>query len=174
MIKVVSRCAAGLLAAALIASCADGATAPFEPEPQHATVSVAGLVECPSNVTRSVSGTLGLLGGTLELDGTRITLPPLAVLVPTRFTLTLPASNYMEVQIRAGNAEHFQFALPATVVIDYSRCTRTDIDDEPLSVWHIDTLTKALLDVMGGVTDDKTARRVTFQTDHLSGFSIAQ
>ena len=162
-----------LIAAVLMAACADGPAAPFEPEPQYASVTGTGLVECPSAVSRSVSGTLGVLGGTLELDGTRITLPPLAVLRPTRFTLTLPASDYMEVQVRAGDAEHFRFTLPATIVIDYSRCTRSDIDKAPLSVWHIDTVTKALLDIMGGA-DDKTARTVTFQTDHLSGFSIAQ
>jgi hypothetical protein len=173
MADILKRGRAALIAAVLVAGCADGPTAPFEPVPQYTAAAGAALIECPSAVGRSVSGTLGPLGGTLELDGTRISLPPLAVLRSTEFTLTLPASNYMEVQIRAGTAEHFRFTLPATIVIDYARCTRSDIDKAPLGVWHIDPITKALLDVMGGA-DDKTSRTVTFQTDHLSGFSIAQ
>lgn len=167
------RYSPALIAAFLVAGCADGPAAPFELQPQAAVTAGALLVECPTDIARSASRTLGLLGGTLEVDGTRITIPAFAVLLPTEFTLTLPASNYMEVDIRAGGAEHFTFEAPVSVAIDYSRCTRSNIDKAALSVWHIDTQTKALLENMGGV-DDKQARTVTFQTDHLSGFSIAQ
>ena len=171
--NVVKSCTAGILAAVLLAGCADTPTAPVDVLPQHSVTTGAVLVECPTDVTRSTSGTLGILGGTLELDGTRITIPAFALLLPTQFTLTLPASNYMEVEIRAGSAEHFEFEAPVTIAIDYSRCSRSNIDKAPLSAWHIDTETKALLENMGG-TDNKTARTVTFDTDHLSGFSIAQ
>lgn len=173
MIKVMKRCAASLLAGIFVAGCADGPATPLEFQPQHAVSTGAVLVECPSDVARSTTGTIGPLGGALELDGTRITIPALALLLPTEFRLTLPASKYMEVEVRAGGAEHFSFEVPVSIAIDYSRCSRSNIDKEPLRAWHIDTQTKALLEDMGGV-DDKTARTVTFQTDHLSGFSIAQ
>ena len=173
MIKVIKRCAASLLAAAFIAGCADGPATPFEFQPQHSVTTGSVLVECPSDVTRSTSGTIGPLGGSLELGGTRITIPASAVLLPTEFSLTLPASNYMEIDVRAAGTEHFSFEVPVEVVIDYSRCTRSNIDKAPLSAWHIDTETKALLENMNG-EDNKTARTVTFQTDHFSGFSIAQ
>jgi hypothetical protein len=88
-------------------------------------------------------------------------------------TLTVPPSKYVEIEVRVNGLPHFQFAQPVTVVLDYSRCTRSDIDRAPLSVWNIDPLTKALLEDMGGV-DDKSARTVTFTTDHFSGYAIAQ
>jgi hypothetical protein len=42
-----------------------------------------------------------------------------------------------------------------------------------LTVWHINPQTKQLLTNMGGV-NDAGLRRITFTTDHLSGYAIAQ
>ena len=133
----------------------------------------ATLIECPSNTTKSVQGELGPLGGTLSLDGSSITLPAGAVLVPTTLTLTLPASNYMELHITANGGQHFQFEAPVTIAINYSRCTRSNINKNKLSAWYIDATTKALLQYMGG-DDSKSTRTVTFGTDHLSAYSIAE
>lgn len=141
--------------------------------PAQASTYGATLIECPTDVARSVTSTIGPLGGSVELDGTRITLPTGAVLLPTPITLTIPASNYMEVDIRADGAEHFQFEAPVTVAVSYARCTRSNINRNPLTVWYIDGATKTLLENMNG-TDDKAARTVTFITDHLSGYGIAE
>lgn len=78
----------------------------------------------------------------------------------------------MEVDITADGSAHFSFRSPVTVSVSYARCTRSDIDKAPLTVWYIDAATKALLQNMGG-TDDKVARTVTFITDHLSGYAVA-
>jgi hypothetical protein len=167
-----ARFAAAVLLFAL-AACADAPIA--EPDPIHARQAKLGaqLVECPVSVTRSTSGLIGPLGGSLTLDGHSITFPEGAVVVPTTFTLAAPAGNYMELDIRANGAEHFEFETPVTVTISYARCTRADIDKAPLSVWYIDSTTKHLLENMGG-TDNKVARTVTFGTGHLSSYSIAQ
>jgi hypothetical protein len=130
------------------------------------------LVACPVDSTVQASAVITPLGGIVSAGGTSITVPAGAVLVPTTISVTVPASKYMEVDITANGAEHFTFQVPVTVSVGYSRCSRSNIDKSALSVWHIDTATKALLQNMGG-TDDKTARTVTFSTDHLSGYAIA-
>lgn len=165
---------AGMLAPLLIATACGEPTAPPMGSERQASLlfTSGGLVECPTNVTRSASAIVSPLGGQVAIDGTSISIPAGAVLSPTPITVTLPASKYMEVEITAGESEHFLFLVPATVTIDYSRCTRSDIDKQPLSVWYIDRLTKGLLEVLGG-TDDKAARTVTFGTGHLSSYAIA-
>lgn len=160
---------------ALFAGCAEqsnGGELPLEPADFDLAFTSATLVECPVNETRSVTDTVGILGGTVELDGHAITLPTGAVAVPTVLTLTAPAGQYVELDIHANDSETFQFEEPVSIRISYDRCTRSNVDKDPLTAWHIDEETKALLNHMGG-TDDKTARTVTFGTDHLSGFAIA-
>ena len=46
------------------------------------------------------------------------------------------------------------------------------VDAAPLTVWYIDSETKAPLENMGGV-DEKLTRTITFVTSHLSEYAIA-
>ena len=130
------------------------------------------LVECPSNETTTTSAVVGLLGGAINLGGTSITIPAGALTAPTLLQVTVPASRYMEIDVTAVGFTSFLFQQPVSVTIDYSRCTRSDIDQKTLHVWHIDPVTKELLEDMGG-TDDKASRRITFTTGHLSGYAVA-
>jgi hypothetical protein len=152
-----------------VAACSEPGRSPVEP--QFSTIAPS-IVECPTSVTHTTSSLIGPLGGVLNLDGSSVTIPLGAVLVPTTFTLTIPAGNYMEIDVSAAGVDHYTFQQPVTMTIDYSRCTRANIDKDPLSIWYIDTSTHQLLQDMGG-TDDKVARRVTFGTPHLSGYVIA-
>lgn len=161
---------AALLAAAV--ACA--------PEPTVTSVHVSGagavasptILECPTNTTVQGSGLVTPLGGVVAAGGTVITVPAGAVLAPTTLVVTIPASNYMEVDISAQGASHFQFEMPVTITLSYARCSRSNIDKGPLSAWYINSATKALLTNMGA-SDDKSARTVTFTTDHLSGYAVA-
>ncbi|HEY2378467.1 MAG TPA: hypothetical protein VGH98_20980 [Gemmatimonadaceae bacterium] len=130
------------------------------------------LVECPTNQTTSTTGLLDLLGGSVNLGVTGITIPAGVLTVPTLFQVTVPASNYMEIDVSAVGFQSFLFQQPVTITIDYSRCNRNDINQETLHVYHIDPVTKQLLEDMGGV-DDKLSRRITFTTSHLSGYAVA-
>ena len=130
------------------------------------------LVECPANETATTSAVVGLLGGVIQLGGTSITIPSGALTAPTLLQVTIPASRYMEIDVTAVGFTSFLFQQPVSVTIDYSRCARSDVDQQTLHVWHIDPVTKQLLDDMGG-TDDKTSRRITFSTGHLSGYAVA-
>ena len=134
--------------------------------------STPSLLECPTNQTLTTTTLVGLLGGTVQLGATSVTIPSGALTAPTLIQLTIPASRYMEIDVSAVGFASFVFQQPVTVTIDYSRCTRSNIDQETLQVWHIDTTTKQLLENMGG-TDDKTSQSITFTTGHLSGYAVA-
>ena len=158
-------------ALAVAAGCGDGgATAPAPRASQ--TSGDPQMLECPTSQSRTASGIVGPLGGTVEADGLSISVPLGAVLLPTQLTLTVPASNYVEVDITANGANHFEFLKPVSVTVSYARCTRSDIEDDVLSVWYIDGESRAFLEHMGGV-DDKVARTVTFSTGHLSSYVVA-
>jgi hypothetical protein len=131
------------------------------------------LVECPTSVIRTSTTTVDVLGGTVSIDGSSVAIPPGAVSQPTVILLTIPTSNFMEIEVRANGLETFTFQRDVSITIGYSRCTNPDIDRTPLQAWRINTSTKSLLENMRG-TDNKQARTVTFSTGHLSGYAIAQ
>lgn len=169
-----ARLLALVLTAAAVAACAD-ANDPTALAPDAPSLASSGpvLVECPVDYTISTSGRLGAIGGAIGLEKHQLAVPALAITSPNDFTVAAPSSNYMELAVNAEGHSGFNFKRPVQITIDYSRCSRSNIDKAPLSVWHIDGDTKALLENMGGV-DDKQSRTVTFTTDHLSHFSIAQ
>lgn len=168
----------GVILAVLLAlgACHDGKslTAPMPLDGAAATASTLQapkLASCPTTETHSAQRTIGMSGGSVSAGGTTIHIPAGAVLLPTTFEVTVPASSYMEVAVTAQGHAHYQFLLPVTIEIDYSRCDST-IAEATLSVFHIDEVLKTLLEQMLGV-DDKTRHRFTFNTDHLSGYAIA-
>ena len=130
------------------------------------------LMQCPTNETQTASGLVSPLGGSVSVGGTTIAIPAGALLASANVTVTVPASNYLEVDVSIDGVPHFLFELPVTITVSYDRCSRANIDKAPLSVWYIDSDTHALLEQMGGI-DDKVARTVTFLTGHLSGYAVA-
>lgn len=130
------------------------------------------LIQCPTEVTQTVTSRIGPAGGVLAIGNTTVVIPLGAVLFPEDFTLTVPASRYAEIRVRTGTAEHYVFQTPVSMTIDYSRCASPALDREALSVWNIDPDTKALLAPMVSV-DEKLTHTVTFTTIHLSGYAVA-
>lgn len=167
--------ALALLPFLTIGACTDAPAGadPLAPDAALLASSGPALVECPTSTSEATTATLGTLGGSISLGGHRMTLPSLAVLLPTEFRLAAPASRFMELDITANGADSFDFAKTVTITIDYSRCTRSDIDGGALTVWQIDPVTKELIEPMGGY-DDKISRTITFTTDHLSTYSLAR
>ena len=169
---LMTRSGLALVLAAALAACSDPHAADGPYDPQLSVSSNPTLIECPSDESHSASGTVNPLGGSVALGGHRVTLPLGAVLLPTTIEIRDPASQFMMLDLRAGGQEHFQFRVPIQVTIDYSRCSRSNIDKAPLTVWLIDPATGTLLQNMGGV-DDKGNRTITFETDHFSGYALA-
>jgi hypothetical protein len=178
------RSVGSVLAAALLilgASCSDAPTAPAAPSPADSSSKLLGLplfgssprlLSCPTDQTTSTTGLIGALGGTLSLGGTSVTIPGGALLDDTSVELTIPAGQYMEVDLSVNNGQHISFLQPIVVTIDYSRCNRWSTLFKLLTVWNIDQDTKALLENMGGI-DNKLTQSITFTTPHFSGFAIA-
>ena len=164
--------------AAVFTACSEPGTAPASAPAASIfpdELRKSSLVECPTDVTETTTAVLvgGALGEVI-LGGNRIIVPADALPVGLWVvTLTAPASKYVEIEATVNGLPGFTFSAPIEVVIDYSRCTRSNIDREPLRVWYIDSVTKQFLADMGGV-DDKDARKITFTTDHFSGYAVAQ
>ena len=130
------------------------------------------ILECPTNQTTTASAVVGSLGGIVQVGATSISIPAGAISLPTLIQVTVPASNYMEIDVSAVGFDSFVFQQPVSITIDYSRCNRSNIDQTTLHVWHIDPATHDLLEDMGGV-DDKVAQHISFSTGHLSGYAVA-
>lgn len=128
---------------------------------------------CPSDEAVSDQAVIGPDGGMINVRGTSITIPAGAVSEETLFEVILPASPYMETEIHAVGTEHFFFAQPATITINYSRCAADAVPEtaRPQGA-YIDSNSKKILELMGGEVD-RAARKVTFSTGHLSGYVVA-
>jgi len=155
-----------ILAMAVLGSCRDGFGPPPGPDTQ------ATLLSCPSSQTQATSLAIGTAGGTVALGGTSVNIPLGALTGTTTVELTIPAGQYMEVDLTVNGGQHIDFLQPVVVTIDYSRCSRSDTFLRALSVWNIDPATKALIENMGGV-DNKLTQSITFTTPHFSGFAVA-
>jgi len=132
----------------------------------------ASLLQCPIAQSLTTSALISTLGGSVSVGGTSVRIPAGALAAATTITVIVPASQNMEIEVRANDLLSFLFQQPVTITIDYSRCSSAEASKAPLSVWHIDTQTKQLLENMGGV-DDKTRHSITFTTGHLSGYAVA-
>jgi hypothetical protein len=141
--------------------------------PDTTGISQRRLIECPTAQTATRTSLVGVLGGTVAVAGTSISLPAGSVLASTLIRVTVPASTYMEVDVTADDLLTFLFLKRVTITIDYSRCPASVTQGKTLTVWHINTQTKALLENMHGV-NDPVQRKISFTTDHLSGYAIAQ
>lgn len=163
-------------AAAVFVACAApeivGPAADDATQIRAAEGSPAILVECPTSQSFTESALVTPLGGVVSVAGMAISIPAGALLSDAIVTVTVPASRYVEVDISVAGAEHFLFALPVTVTLSYARCTRNDVNLAQLSAWYIDSRTKQPLEKMPSV-DNKLLRTVTFTTDHLSGYAVA-
>lgn len=162
-----------ILAMALLGSCTDAHRAsPLGPAaaPAASTSADAPLLACPNTSVRSASAVIGPLGGSVSVAGHKLAVPAGAVPVPTSFSITVPASQLLEVQIRAGEAEHYQFLLPVSLTLSYARCGPETVEGKRLQIVYIDAF-DSVLQLLGG-SDDRVSRAVTTWTDHLSDYAM--
>jgi hypothetical protein len=157
--------------AANVSSGATGSLLPWPGKPRPDVTGVT-LIACPTATAQSVTSRIGPAGGLLTIGNTSVVIPIGAVLFPQDFTLTIPASQYAEIRVRAGSAEHYLFQYPVAMTIDYSRCATPALDQHALSVWNVDEDSHALLEQMVGV-DLKLTHTIVFTTIHLSGYAVA-
>jgi hypothetical protein len=172
--KSIRPAGAALLGAALFVIACQEPTS-LDRRAAHANftrTSPAELLECPLPVAHVGMASVGPSGGTVTAGGSSISIPSGALLAPTMIRLAVSQTEVVQVDITAGDAEHFEFESPVSITIDYSRCPESSTAGEVLGAWYVDGATQALLEPMSS-TDDKVARTVEFETDHLSSYAVA-
>jgi hypothetical protein len=179
-----TRLRAGFLAGVVVflAACSD---APTAVAPAAATPAVnaavaapfartasasAALLACPSATADSARAVIGPRGGYVGVGGSALVVPRGAVAKPTAFTFVVPASPVVQVEIHAAGVEHYEFARPVAVSVSYARCG-ANLPSAPLGAWWVESSTLERLGVMAAI-DDRRHSRVTFITDHLSGYAV--
>jgi hypothetical protein len=172
---------APLSAAALVilAACGEAPTRPaasvsrsVSPASLAANASGASsLLACGIATPATQSAVIGPKGGSIVVAGASLVIPGGAVSEATTFTVTVPASPYVEVDVRANGYEHFQFDHPVFISLDYSRCSDAAIGTQALRAAWIDTQSRDLLDIMNAV-DVRKDKQVRLLTDHLSGYIL--
>ena len=170
-----------LAAGALVLTLARCAEPPVAPSPAAApslstmeTLASGGeaLLSCPVQAPRDFSFTLDSRGGRVSRAGVVVEVPAGAISGRQAFVLTLPRSPYLELDLAAVGRDHYTFARPISVAVNYARCGSVDLSSPALSVWNIDSESKTMLERMSG-TDDRKGKWITFYTDHLSGYAVA-
>ena len=168
----------------VMAACADAPTAArptASPVAANASVaaplavvapSTGSMLACPSTIADSATAVIGPRGGIVGVSGSALVVPAGAVHKPTAFTFVVPASPYVEVEVHPAQGGHYQFAHPVAITVSYARCTPAQLPATSMGAWWVDTNTLEQLGVMAGI-DDRQHRRLTFLTDHLSGYLVA-
>ena len=129
-------------------------------------------ISCPTQDSYSSTAEVGVLGGILSAGGMTVSIPAGALLGTQTVTLSVPASNNVEIDVSVAGAEHFVFEQPIVVTISYARCNATSLNLTPITAWYFNTETGELIEPMISV-DNKLLRTVTFTTGHLSGYILA-
>ncbi|HYD53430.1 MAG TPA: hypothetical protein VEA99_12410 [Gemmatimonadaceae bacterium] len=129
----------------------------------------ATLLSCPSSTALVEHGIIDERGGVLHAAGHALIVPRGALRKATRFTLEVPASPYLEVDISADGRKDFKFKSNVLLRLSYARCATPP--DAQLVGWWIDG-TRRKLGEMPTVVDP-FSQSVWITTDHLSGYAIA-
>ena len=156
---------------ALLAACGETGPLAVGDAPSRSISGSPTPLVCAAAPAAATTESVGVLGGSVELNGHALSLPAGAVEALTPFSINVPASDRVEVQVRAGLAEHFSFLLPVTLTLDYSRCTEEELAGKTLRIYYWDRETGQYLEDMGG-DDDRQNRRIRASTDHLSDYVV--
>jgi hypothetical protein len=145
----------------VLARCAGPDSTPTVPyTPSFSEAAAQPLLVCPERAEKSRSKVIGPAGGRIEVRNMAIEIPVGAVRKPTEFTMTVPRSALLEVEIVATGHEDYRFKRPVTITLDYSRCG------------NIESSHKTRLQWMPG-SDNRRARQYSFPTNHLSSYALA-
>jgi hypothetical protein len=108
---------------------------------------------------------------TVNLQGHQLKIPPGAAPVGTEITLSVPASERVEVHVQANGQEHFQFDAPVELTISYARCRDEDLPAGDIHIFRLTDDGSDIQEDLGG-KDDRRGKKVSTDLDHLSGYLI--
>jgi hypothetical protein len=130
------------------------------------------LLQCERSNAVSTRGIIGPKGGSISLDGHRLVVPPGAVHRHVRFTMSVPASREVIVDVSADGRSHFTFARPAILTISYARCSGQPLEPAKLRVWFVHEQSHRFLQEMSADADEN-AHTLSFAIRHLSTYAVA-
>jgi hypothetical protein len=134
--------------------------------------SVQGLAVCQTSTATHSSGVIGPRGGSLSLEGHRLTVPRGALTEARRFTITKPAGRYLRLEVEAWGSEHYRFKAPVQITISYAECPRQHRLDRDATAWYLPEDGRGSPEAMGGVVD-ASRQSITFKTTHLSTYAVS-
>jgi hypothetical protein len=113
------------------------------------------------------SGTVGILGGQIQIGPHSLNVPPLAVLTPVNITAqTIPGDTIAVIFGPQGQ----KFLLPPTLSLDYGHCQNKPT--APLAIDLLDNLLATVLDLLPSL--DKGNGKVTAPIWHFSVYAAAE
>jgi hypothetical protein len=154
--------------AAVAVGCGDGGDAGASAGPEASLLGGSGLVSCASLPADSLSATVGVEGGVLQVGPHALSIPSGALAGPVPITAVVRSEPVNRVEFQPTGLE---FRAPVTLSLDYANCGELAGLIPKRIVWVDD----ASLDVLGLIAslDDLLARRVTAQLTHFSSYAIA-
>ena len=122
------------------------------------------LVVCVVKNDSSVSKQIGWKGGTLNVNGNTLVIPRYALSAPVTITMSQQKGLNSVVDLQP---EGLQFAIPATLTLDYSECP---IPPSTVEVVYLNPA--GTYDALPSA-DDPVLLKVTAPLAHFSGYAVA-
>lgn len=122
------------------------------------------LAICKTRNDSSVSKQIGWRGGSLSVNGHTLVIPRYALSSPVTITMSQQKGVNSAVELQP---EGLQFAIPATLTLDYSDCT---IKQSLASIVYLNPV--GTYDELPSV-DDKLNLNVTASLAHFSNYAVA-
>lgn len=122
------------------------------------------ILRCGHNQPDSKTERIDQTGGRVTLRGHQLRVPAGAVTGPTGFTLSIPGTDRVEVDVVASGP----ISGTVELTIIYAGCS--NLPKEALKIWRLDANGNPG-DDLGGI-DDRRNKRITTSLDHLTGFAV--
>jgi hypothetical protein len=158
---------AAVLGAAVLGMLSCSRPAPLDPHPAGSLLGPSGLLTCSPLPADSVTQAIGPDGGTLQVGGYRLTVPPGALATPVSITAIAPTGDVNQVRFYP---EGLVFQTPASLTMGYANCDLLGSLLPKQIAYTSDAL--AILDYLPSI-DDMLGQQVTARLQHFSTYAIA-
>jgi hypothetical protein len=156
-----------IVASVLVAAACSSDSVTTEPSaaPSFATASWSpSLAVCRTRSDSTVSKEIGWRGGSLSVNGNTLVIPRYALSSPVTITMSQEKGINSAVDLQP---EGLQFAIPASLTLDYSDC---NIKQSPASIVYLNPA--GTYDELPSA-DNKANLQVTAQLPHFSNYAVA-
>lgn len=129
------------------------------------------VLRCGSSQPDSTTKQVGQGTTTIPCQGHQLKIPQGALPEGAEVTLSVPASDRVEVRITVNGQEHFPLQSPIELTLSYTRCRDDDLPAGDLRIFRLTDDFSDIEEDLGG-RDDRRGKKVTTGLDHLSGYLV--